>query len=289
MMIFRENALVAEGNNLSYKGVRFNGVVLTIVNGVVEKRKVCKDGVVFGDYISPYINLDNMSLIVESAELDDEYEEPCTRNSLLYSGLTYRFDGEVCISEREYKDGWLVTEVNYRRDGSLESVDVGDDELSQKCSWFEEGHVEEFESFKRGSYRFWLKFTEEKVVTTLVIEGDYFTKVGQFRDQLAFDMFGNVDSFLDFVGADYLFISGNGVNDEVFHSLLARDGLKNTNKLNISKSAISSVVFNDLVPLENIKLLIIESDIVNVEDLRSFKELRPDCYVEFNREEVIVW
>ncbi|WP_345887093.1 hypothetical protein [Shewanella algae] len=287
MIIIKENALVLEGDRFLYKGELFNGVVLALNNGVVDSRKLCNEGYICADYIPAYIGVNDADLVFDSIALDDEYEEPCTRDGALYSGLIYKFDGDICISEREYRDGWLVTEVNYRLDGTLECVDVGNDDISQKCSWFEDGSVEEFESFNRDIYRFWIKFSEKNVVNTLVIEGNYFSEVEQIREQLVFDAFINIDSFVSFSGSNYLFISGSGVNDEVFYNILAKDGLKQTKKLSVSNSAISSVALSNLLSLENIDELIFESTSVEAESLRAFKKNRPNCYVEFNGEVIL--
>lgn len=119
MIILRENALTAVNDKFLYKGVSFSGVVLIIVNGFVEQRKVYNNGFFSGDYISPYIGSNSASPCIDSSGLDDEYEEPCYRNGSLYSGVAYRFKGDFCVSEREYKDGWIVTEVNYRENGDL--------------------------------------------------------------------------------------------------------------------------------------------------------------------------
>lgn len=288
MIILRENALVSEGDRISYNGENFNGALLTLRNGVVVERKFCKDGIISGVYASPYIDLDNSRSIIDSMNLDDEYEEPCTYQGRLYSGVAYKFDGDVCVSEREYEGGWLITEINYRRDGTYESVDVGDDEISQKCSWYEGGNVEEFESFKRGSYRFWVKFTEKNAITTLVIEGDYFSEVEKNRKKLAIDMFSNLDSFIDLDCADYFFISGSGVNDRVFNDIISHNGLDNTSRLRISKTEITPELFNELKPFKNINNIVIKSENVDFGDAKKIKSKMPECYIELNNEEVIV-
>lgn len=133
-----------------------------------------------------------------------------------------------------------------------------------------------------------MKFSKENVVTTLVIEGDYFAQIKQLKDQLALDMFQSVDFAMELVGADYLFISGNGVKDDIYNDLLSHGGLEGTTKLCISKSPISSSGLDKLVPLENIEQLLIESDTIDIEALKLFKSRRPNCLVELNRKEVLV-
>ena len=288
MLIIRDSALMVEGDKFLYQNENFEGVSLLIVNGLVTQKKLYKDGVFDGNYISPYISVDDLSSHIDSEKLDDEYEDPCTQDGSLYSGVAYRFVGDVCVSELEYKQGWLSAEVNYRRNGDLESIDVGGDDLSQKCSWFEDGNIEEFESFERSSYRSWLKFTKKDVVTTIVIEGDYFNRIEQIKDRLTLDMFNKKYFAVNLIADEYLFLSGDGVNDDVFSDLLAQDGLKETLKLNISKTRLTSLIMEKLIPLKNIGQLIIESEYIDLDCLKSFKSQRPDCFVELNREEVSV-
>ncbi|CCN72627.1 hypothetical protein [Vibrio nigripulchritudo] len=258
MKIVREDALHIESEMFFFNGKIFNGSVLTMNNDLVVKRKLCVDGLITTEYTSPYIDLDKFELIVDSKSLDDEYEGPCVYQGSLFSGVAYRSYKGICESERVYKEGWLKTEINYRRDGTLESIDVGDDDISQMCSWFESGSVEEFVSFYRNNYRFWIKFAKENTITTLVIDGNYFSLIEKNKDSLELDMFSNLEELKNMNFSDYLFISGSGVNDEVFNILTYGNKLNNTTKLRISKSALSTDLIKILENYNNLEKIVID-------------------------------
>lgn len=288
MRVVKEGSLSTVNGEIFYKGDRFDGVSLLIVGNVVIQQKLYKDGVYCSEYISPYICVDDTTLCIDSVSLDDEYEEPCSYNDSPFTGVAYFFEEDLCISQRKFQSGWLISEVNYRENGALDSIDIGNDDFSQKYEWFDDGSIKEFEIFERDFCRVWLKFSKENTITSLVIEGEYFSRLLQFKDKIIFDFFNTKSCVENYSCSEYLFLSGDGVDDEVFDGLLKTNVLSNTSKLRVYKSALSSVSIEKLKSSKKIQKLYVESEGIGLDCLKSFKSKQPDVYVEFDRKEVLV-
>ena len=62
------------------------------------------------------------------------------------------------------------------------------------------------------------------------------------KDRLTLDMFNEKCFAVNLIADEYLFLSGDGVNDDVFSDLLAQDGLNETLKLSVSKTRLTFLV-----------------------------------------------
>jgi len=201
--------------------------------------------------------------------------------------MAYKFDGDICISEKRYEFGWLESEVNYRNNGDLESIDIGDDQLSQQCSWFEGGEIKLFQTFERDHFRFWVKFSSADRLSTIVIKGEYFNRIKEIRNKLKLNFFEDRCFVSNLNGSEYLFLSGDGVNDELFKGLASENGLNETSQLSISASQVTFSSLSELPALKSLNNLLIESEIIDLNDLKKLKSKMPHCYMELNRQEVI--
>ena len=164
---------------------------------------------------------------------------------------------------------------------------VGDD-FSQKYYWYEQGQIKRFDLFERNSFEVNLNFNEDGLISTLSINGKYFDRVRELREELKFCLYDNKGFPKELTGADYLYLSGSSVDGEVSDNLLENDGLNNTTKLRICRTPLTIESLEQVIPITSITELYIESEIIPLKDMQRLKSQKPDCFVEFNREEVEV-
>lgn len=287
MVIVKEKVLSKVGEYCQYNGKLFTGVALTVLNGVITKRTEYQEGRRIGDYVNPYFLIDKGALHIESSSMDDEFSEPCMYREVEFSGIAYTFDGDKCLSEKQYQYGWLLSEVTYDAQGDLKELEIISDEFSQKYNWFNRDHIERFEIFEKNNFGISLVFLDTNIITGLSIDGDYFNRIADLGDKVKYHLFDDKVFSFSLVGADYLYVSGSAVDEEVFNNLLADNGLSGTTKLRICRTPLTIESLEKLISFKNIVELYVESEIISIEDLKSFKSQRPDCFVEFNQEEVM--
>lgn len=85
-----------------------------------------------------------------------------------------------------------------------------------------------------------------------------------------------------------MYISGSAVDDEVFNSLLSNDGFGGAKTIPICEAPLTFSSIEKLILIKNIGEFYIESETMSSQDLQRFKPQRPNGYVEFNREEVVI-
>jgi len=280
-----------ENGRYYYRGGLFTGVAFFLNDCKVERSVEIKGGALHGEYFNEYLfGLDGL-LKVDSDCLEPEdegEEEPLCYGEERFSGIAYDFDDGFCTGELCYTRGWLGSQVGYYKSGILGSIELIDEDFSQKIYWYENGQIKRYEIFERNSFDISLGFEENGEITVLSIDGDYFDRVGALRNKIKFYYFDDKKFSAELTGADYLYVSGSAVDDELFDGLLANNGLSNTSKLRICRTPLTATSLEKLIPIKNIAELFVESEALALEDLQNFKSQRPDCFVEFNREEVTV-
>ena len=287
MIKVNSGTLSEKDGKFYYEGRVFTGVAIELSGCIVNRAVRYIDGSVDGPYSNEYLPAIEHHLIVDFDCLDPEDEdEPLCYNEERFSGLAYDFDGDVCVGELLYENGWQGSNVTYYQSGNLESVELVDDNFSQKYYWYESGQIKRFDLFERNSFEVNLNFSEDGLISTLSINGNYFDRVGELREDVKFAIYDHKAFPKELMGGDYLYLSGSSVDEGVFESLLENDGLNNTTKLRICRTPLTIGSIEKVIPIKSINELYIESEIVTLKDMQSFKLQRPDCFVEFNREEV---
>lgn len=75
-MIIKSSALSVIAGLYCYKGKPFDGVALTVLDGVVTKKTIYKLGRPVGEYISPYFPFNKDELHIETQNFTPAREEP---------------------------------------------------------------------------------------------------------------------------------------------------------------------------------------------------------------------
>jgi hypothetical protein len=246
-------------------------------------------GLAVGEYVNEYFQNINKQTKVNSdcLEFEDEgYDEPVYYNGKRFSGIAYDFDNDFCTGELLYENGWRGSEVNYYLSGKLESVELISKEFSQKYRWYENAQISQFEIFARDLFEIRLAFNQQGEVTLVSIDGQYFENIASLTDKVKYPFFDKKDFISNLIGSDCLNIFGTAVDEELFNRLITNKEFRNTSKLRIYGTPLTAKSINRLTPVIHINQILVQSDVLNIEDMKKFKFQRPDCYVEFNGKEI---
>ncbi len=249
------------------------------------------EGVEIGKYFPSYLPVSESKIIdieLLEPENEDDYEPFLCLNGERFSGIALEFDGAFCTGEVLYVRGWSDSQVAYYETGCLESIELVEDGFSQIYQWYENDQLKKYEVTSRNSFSFDLAFNENGYLSVLGMEGDYFNQVKMISDKLVIPAFKD-DSFLrNLKSAEFLSLSGHSVTDKLFRRLIYSGVLELMESISLFQTAVTKESLFLLQEDSNLKNLLINSNIINLDDLKLFKLNNPDCYVEFNRVEVLV-
>lgn len=289
MMIVVESELeFDDSQKVLYSGSVFSGVIVEVVDGVVNSTKLCNQGKVAGDYTLPFPLYETSKLEIDAAFLEGD-DEPFKFRGKLYDGVAYSFYKGGCSIVKQYENGEEVSKAEYSN-GILKNLEhtEPDDSLVQDYAWDEAGSIKDFSLHAVGKFQMALHFESEHKISLLTVRGDYFQKIEALKNLVLVDRF-NSPTFLKAIDAgSKLNISGPSVLDSMFDDFLQGNGLKDTQQLQVYNTSITNESFRKIIGLNGLAELYVESEILTNEDVKQFKLVHPSCYVRFNGEEVVV-
>ncbi|VAW59627.1 hypothetical protein MNBD_GAMMA11-2256 [hydrothermal vent metagenome] len=283
------SSLSVEGNRYYFGDELFSGIAIDRSDCKITKLIKVADGNYEKPYEGDLLKIESNKSLIDFSCLEEEehgVDVPFLFNGSRFSGTAFEFDGAACVGEYKYEDGWEQNTVNYFISGELSSFDLMDDDFSQKVEFYENGLLKTIYLFERNLFHSTFSFNEESKVTAINVEGSYFEEIGNHRKKLYHAAFDK-RSFIDFEGDEWVKISGTGISDEQIKHL-CKSGLVNTTKLWLWRTLVTADSIKMLVAIEGLKELNVESEIITLDEMLSFKSQRPECYVEFNRSEVTV-
>ncbi|BCV65335.1 hypothetical protein TUM17387_06940 [Shewanella carassii] len=290
MLRLKKSELTEEKGTFFYKGDLFSGIAFTMIKGELVSAIEISEGVEVGNYSPKYFPESNCRIIdidLLEPEDEDDYESFLCLNGERFSGIALEFDGVFCTAELLYVRGWSDSQVVYYETGRLASIELVEDGFSQIYQVYKNERLKKCEVTVRNSFSFNLEFNEDGSLTVLGIEGDYFNQLELVLDKLAIPVYKNESFIENLKAAQFLSVSGNSVTDKLFEKLIASGGLEQVENISIFQTAVTKESLRLLQKYRNINKLFVNSNVINLDDVRLFKSNKPDCYVEFNREEVL--
>ncbi len=290
MLRLKKSALTEEEGKFFYKGDLFSGVAFTMSEGELVNAIEVSEGMETGKYFPKYFSKSDYRIIdieLLDPEDEDDYEPFLCLNGDRFSGIALEFDGVFCTGELLYVRGWSDSQVTYYKTGCIESIDLVEDGFSQIYQCYKNDQLKKYEITVRNSFSFNLAFTEDGGLSVLGMEGDYFNQVKLISDKLAIPDFKNESFIDDLKAAQFLSLSGNSVTDKLFKKLISSGVLEQTANISLFQTAVTKESLYLLQKDSRLNRLLVNSNIINLDDLKLFKHDKPDCYVEFNSDEVL--
>jgi hypothetical protein len=281
--------LKIDENKFYYKEDRFTGVAISHSENIINKVLRYENGDCIGSYKGDIILLNDHKTLVDYKALEaegDGTDVPYHFNGDAFTGAAFMFDTGVCVAEEVYEDGWLGNSVSYSLEGNMLEVDLMENDFAQRIGFFETGEPKDIYLFERDKFHAHITFDATDVIKSINLEENYFERVTRYKDKIHCPVFDTKGFATAFSGGESVYLSGTSTDDEVLAGLASANGLSKTSEVRISRTPISQVGLALLMSITGLNKLIIESEVLDVDDMKRFKIKRPDCYVELNREEI---
>jgi hypothetical protein len=288
MLRIKTTALVCQDNKFFFYDELFSGLGFHIVNGVVEKVTEYLNGLEIRDYRSEYIDYNDNRICIDSSFLkgghigeNDDYG-PAFYNKKRFSGIAYEFENDECLAEYLFENGFDKIEVCFFRDGDLESYEDFRNQMNQSFYWHYNGKLKGISlSSEEFNLRVEFNFDDQERIRTAMIQGNYFESVSKLSPQLKYHLFETKAYAKQLFAAPYLYLRGDGVDDEFFNNLQSSEGFKSLAKICIDKTSLTSRCIANLKWESNLKEILIEDEKQDLlEIIKELKNERPDCLVK---------
>lgn len=284
-------------NKYYYQEKLFTGASFKLVGYIIEEFWEFQEGIKIGNYQSEYLPNDPslLRVSVDCLEFDGEYlTSYTTYDDRGFSGIGYDIDigvpgDQFCTGEHLFKDGWPSSSVEWHYLGQIESLRLVSGDFNQNYGWSSDGSFNGFvfysEEFQKMIID--LSFSPQIQSRTIWIEQEYFEWVAKLREKIKFNYFTTKESFIDFPVGSILGLYSAGVDDEIFHYLMANNKLATLSEIILSRTSISDRSILELADLSNLKTIILKDRQRDLTDVaQQLKQKRPDCSVRLNSEEV---
>jgi len=272
-----------------------NGDLFTGVGFCVEEARVVpvveyKSGTELDAYQSAWFCTSEKKECLDKDALEsNDGLEPFLYEGERFSGIAYDFDGDSCVGELLFENGLISEEVSFYESGAPAFYEGVNDGLEQCISWYPDGSVKQFNIVYIGDFRADINFDEQGRLKSAVLNEDFVVGIGKVKEQLKYNKIDCFGFFENIVVAPYLYLSGSAVNDEFVRYIEMGSGLDDTQKVALRNTSLSADGFTTLARSQSIEEIVVEDDRSMVtEALKGLKGKIPDCFIELNREEVLV-
>ncbi|RKZ40636.1 MAG: hypothetical protein DRR16_30760 [Candidatus Parabeggiatoa sp. nov. 3] len=288
MLRVKTASLVCQEKRFFFQDQLFSGLGFQVINGVVEKVAEYLNGVEVRDYRSEYIDYNESRICIDRSFLDgEEYEdeEPFLYNKKRFSGLAYDFDGDFCVGELLFENGVGCTNVSFFHSGELAGYEESGKEIYQCFEWYKNRKLKHIDFSWLNKFMVEFNFDDQERIRTAMIPGDYFESVYRFRSQLKFHLFETKTYAAKLFAAPYFYLSGEGVDDELFNYLQSYDGFRSLAKISIDNTSLTSHCIANLKRESNLKEILIEDEKQDLKEIaKALKNERPDCLIRLTQE-----
>lgn len=283
------SALKLENNRYSYQETLFNGIAFYLVGDVVDR--VCQfvDGVNKGDYVFECLAQKQSLIAIDADALESEYEtEPFLFQEKLFSGVAYDFDRDRCVEIALYQEGFKYYSESWYYSGELGILTVDDTSLYQDFLWYLNGSYQQIHIKENNFFYFKVKFTEEGLCTCISIEGSYFDRVSELKEQLKVSYLQSKSAFSSINISSRLHLSGDAIDDELLTNLRLAIGFSNISNISLYETSISPQGILQLIEATNLQELSIDDSSNKLADAVYLikKTKLPNCLIQYNDNEI---
>jgi hypothetical protein len=284
-MKIKTTALKFSSSIAYFNKIPFSGTSLEFDGALLSKTKKFTNGLPVELRDDNYIKASDGLRQVDAGFLtsvDEDYREPALFNGALFTGIAYYFEDNFCCEECCFEDGLIASNVSYFKDGRLESIELINDDFAQEHNWYESGAVKSFQYSGHDKFHSGMDFDQYGRIESASISVGYFSGIKRFQDEIKFNwMDEDVLRAYDRC-SERLFLSGDGVDDEIFEILTNGDKLNDSSTIELYKTAVTRNGLTYLLNCNAVKKLVIKSPTIDRDDCDWFRRQRPDCDVEYS-------
>ncbi|MGB3623979.1 MAG: hypothetical protein WBA20_21740 [Ketobacter sp.] len=269
----------------NYQGAPFTGIAYFISSGVITKASRFNEGEEVGSYVCEFLPgvVPLISIDADLLESEDDLE-PYLYQDKVFTGLAYDFDGDKCVGEALYKDGSLYYEASWHDTGEIATLEILDERLYQNVWWNRGGSYQHVKISEKDSFKLDVRFNEERLLTSIRIEGDYFTRVAFLKEQIKVRFLEKRSDIDNLELASYLYLAGSGVDNDFLDALEKAKGFGGLKKLHINSSELQGDKVVHLVDQNDLQEILIDDEASKLSEVAGeIKNKYPACHVEYNR------
>ncbi|GAB2197557.1 hypothetical protein [Sessilibacter sp. MAH4] len=269
----------------NYKGALFTGIAYFISGGVIAKVSRFNEGEEVGSYVCEFLPdaVPLISIDTDLLESEDDLE-PYLYHDKAFTGLAYDFDGDKCVGEALYRDGILCYEASWYDTGQIATLEILDENLYQNVWWNKDGSYQYVKISEKNSFKLDVRFNEDRLITSVRIEGDYFSRVPFLKEKIRVRFLERRSDICNLELASYLYLAGSGVDDQFLDALETTKGFGGLKKLHVNSSELKGQRLIDLVDQNDLQELLIDDDANKLSEAAGeVKNKYPMCYIEYNR------
>lgn len=296
MLRLNADKLKKRNNKYFFNNILFSGVIFFLQGDIITNKKICKDGIIIGNYKNELFPDNNYIEINFDALIGDDpyYPEFQYYNHKKFTGIAYGFNQDgFCTDEMLFIDGFdePKSAISFFVSGKIKSFDKDENDFSQLFEWNENNFIKHLYltlDLQKNRINFEIKF-ENRFIQTLTIEEGYFDNIEKFKKYSMFNIFEE-KTFLTNISAnvDFLYLSGLDIDDEIFYYLHLNQGLDKTKALNIRDTSLTDKSFKKLIGLQNLEELNIISYECSLEVVEAIKKHNPNCTIFLNTKEILL-
>lgn len=279
-----------------YEGNQFTGVGFETFEERIEEVCEFKNGINVGIYRSQYFPDDpTISQVdIDYIEFTGEYlDSYAFYKNKRFSGIAYELEGEqeFCVGRHLIDDGVTVVSRRWYPSGEKESLKLDRKDIVQFFEWFKDGSIKKISLYSRENRQRLINIalSEAKQLNSVWIENNYFEWLAKYKSQIEYDYFESVNSFEDYTVAANLSLINSGVNDVVFYSIAANDGLMNLREIIIFNTSLTETAILELANIKTLKQINISEekrDLLSI--AKELKRKRSDCLINLNDQKTIL-
>ena len=234
LKIVRAETLVQQANGKVYFNNRlFTGVALTAEKSLVVNKKCYENGLLQGDYIDPYMQL-NTQVELLAEYFDNLLEIPIVYNEEGFNGIVYDFyTNGVCKAQKRFEDGIDDACILFNLEGRVKQLITHDDNSNdyQIYKWSNCGVLCETSMYKgdKGDYTF--ELDNDLKLRRLKIRFDFFQDVKTMDQGLLFGPGLEEIVTTTTYASKKFFLDGKGITDAFFNYINTPCFLQYTEKL----------------------------------------------------------
>jgi len=300
MIKIKDNVLIKKNKKYYLKGKEYNGIIFFTVKSLITKKKICKKGLIIGDYFNKYIDYSLWDL-----HIDDEFLK-CQDSSSgefifyyenkLFTGISYVFD----------EDGILTKEVAYRNGFPINSKLGADDSGLVDIAYDDNGEIyrlvtntgdsfQEYRKYDKNNFAYIyfslfynkkqilnieLRYEETSKVSEISLSKDTFDYMTTIKEKAKMNFSLKKDFLKNIKGNEYLSLLEAGVDDDIFQYLYLNNGLEDIKSLYIRDTSLTEKSFKKLIGLKNLEDLNITLYACSLEVVEAIKKHNPNCKIE---------
>lgn len=284
MKRIKKNSLEVCDNKYYFEGELFTGVVYSVVGRVVENIFTVENGAI-SKKPDDFFGFERYSLSIDVSHLHEELdEEPFLYRGRRFTGVAYSFDEDFCIGAQVFEGGYVEKEVGWFKSGVLGFYEGFCEGVGEFSTWYENGSRNNLKVSEQGSFRLEADFDPPDEMKRLSIFGPFLERLSEVSNKLLFPLVDRVEQLNEIKFSHSLYLSGDGVDDDVFGILVSSACFANVYKLHLSNTTLIGESIVELKSKENIKELILDDSREGISSaVDEFRVSRPDCIVRFNQ------